>query len=120
MVSKEMYIKANVPMTIYNAVWSAFHMDENFYNHLYNRCFSYDNWGICSEDEYIEGVQNYLKNMFVDKNGFKKWIHDVSASFVSPSWRQTIRNDFNCKSNDEFAELARSIITRRRRQLEKN
>jgi len=109
-VSTERYIKANVPITIYNQVYNAHYGEGDFYNLLYKRCFSYDNAGACSTEAYYNACMDYINDLKYKDGAYEKWIKDVSRTYCRPTWKQNIKEQFSCKSNKEFITLAKRII----------
>lgn len=107
---KEKYIKANVPITIYNQIYNAYYGEGDFYNLIYKRCYGYDNCGICSMEEYYTACIDYINNLKYSDDAYKKWVKKISEPYVTPTWSQNIREQFNCKSNKEFIALAKRII----------
>lgn len=110
MGTKEGYIKANVPTTIYNQIYNAYYGEGNFYNLIYKRCHEYDNYGICSMEEYYNACIDYINDLKYSDGAYEKWVKKISDTYVRPTWRQNIREQFNCKSNKEFIALAKRII----------
>ena len=110
MVTKEGYIKVNVPTTIYNQIYDAYYGKGDFYNLIYKRCYEYDNYGICSMEEYYDACMDYINNLKYSDDAYEKWVKKLSDTYVKPTWRQNIREQFNCKSNKEFIALAKRII----------
>lgn len=110
MVTKEGYIKVNVPTTIYNQIYDAYYGEGDFYNLIYKRCYEYDNYGICSMEEYYNACIDYINNLKYSDDAYEKWVKKLSDTYVKPTWEQNIREQFNCKSNKEFIALAKRII----------
>lgn len=110
MVTKEGYIKVNVPTTIYNQIYNAYYGKGDFYNLIYKRCYEYDNYGICSNEEYYNACIDYINNLKYSDDAYEKWVKKLSDTYVKPTWSQNIREQFNCKSNKEFIALAKRII----------
>ena len=67
MIDKEVYIKANVPTSIYNAIYGSYYGEGDVYKLIYNRCYSYDNCGICSMDDYYRACMDYINKMKYEK-----------------------------------------------------
>ena len=110
MVTKEQYIKANVPMTIYNQVYKSYYEEGDFNDLIYKRCYEYDNGGFCSMEEYYNACTDYINNLKHCDGAYEKWVKKLSETYVQPTWRQNIKEQFNCKSNKEFIALAKRII----------
>lgn len=110
MIDKEVYIKANVPTSIYNAIYGSYYGEGDVYKLIYNRCYSYDNYGICSMDDYYRACMDYINKMKYEKNGIKKWIKAVSWHYVSPTWKENLKEQFDCKNNVEFEKLVARML----------
>lgn len=107
---KEQYINVNVPTTIYNQIHKAYYGEGNFDNLIYKRCYEDDNCGICSMEEYYNACIDYINNLKCSDDAYEKWVKELSDTYVKPTWRQNIKEEFNCKSNKEFIALAKRII----------
>lgn len=110
MNTKEQYIKVNVPGTIYWQIYHAYYGKGDFNDLIYKRCYEYDNDRFCSMEEYYNACIDYINSLKYSDDAYEKWVKELSDTYVKPTWRQNIREEFNCKSNKEFIALAKRII----------